>query len=335
MRIAVDAMGGDFAPAELVAGAVEAARSLPTVTRLFLVGDEAAVRSEMRKSARVPDTVEIRHASETVAMDELPAQAVRRKRDSSVVRAIEMVRDGEADAMVSAGNTGAIVVAATLKLRLLDGVERPAIAAVMPTQGRPLLLIDAGANIEAGPRLLLQFAAMGSVYSREVLGQPKPAVGLLSIGGEEIKGNETTKEAFGLLSNSPLNFRGNVEGHDLFEGETDVAVCDGFVGNIVLKTSESLAVAIGHWLKQELTRNPVRWLGTALLRGALGTMKRRMDPQLYGGAPLLGVNGTCIKTHGSSKAKGVFHAVRVAAESAGHQVNHLIEDEIRKLGIRA
>ena len=332
MRIAVDAMGGDFAPAEIVAGAVEAARSLPAVERVFLVGDKSSIEKELARAGRVPERIEIRHASEAVAMDESPALAVRRKKDSSIGRAVEMIKDGEADAVVSAGNTGAVVVAATLKLRLLEGVERPAIATVMPTQDRPVLLIDAGANIDCTPRLLLQFAAMGSVYSREILGRASPVVGLLSIGGEDIKGNDMTREAFALISRSPLNFRGNVEGHDLFEGETDVVVCDGFLGNVVLKTSESVAVAIGHWLKQELTRNPVRLLGTLLLRGALKAMKQRMDPEFYGGAPLLGVKGTCIITHGASSSKAIFNAIRVASESVVHHLNHLIEEEMRKLG---
>ena len=332
MRIAVDAMGGDYAPVEIVAGAVQAARGLPQPTKIFLVGDEAAIRRELAKSQPVPDRIEIRHAAEVVGMDEHPALAVRRKKDSSIGRAVEMVKNGEADAVVSAGNTGAVVVSATLKLRLLDGVERPAIAMVMPTEDRPILLIDAGANTDCSPGLLAQFAVMGTVYSREILGQASPVVGLLSIGGEDIKGNETTKEAFGLLSRSHLNFRGNVEGHDIFKGETDVVVCDGFVGNVVLKTSESAAMAIGHFLKQEFTRNPVRMLGAMLLRGAIRATKQRMDPEMYGGAPLLGVNGACIITHGASTAKAIYNAIGVACQSVGHRVGPLITDEIKKLG---
>jgi len=323
MRIAVDAMGGDYAPREIVQGAVDAAAQLDGVTRILLVGDESRIREEL-PGGKVPEKIELRQASEVIAMDETPALAVRRKKDSSIGRAVDLVKDGDADAVVSAGNTGAVVVAATLKLRTLEGVDRPAIATVMPTRSRALVLLDAGANTDCDARLLFQFGVMGSVYAHVILEQADPIVGLVSIGGEEIKGNETTKEAFKLLSSSSLNFRGNVEGHDLFEGETDVAVCDGFVGNIVLKTSESVAHAIGHWLKSELTSNPVRMLGAGLLAGAMRSMKARMDPEVYGGAPLLGVNGVCIITHGATSAKGIRNAIRVASESFHHNMNQLI-----------
>jgi len=223
------------------------------------------------------------------------------------------------------------VVAATLKLRTLEGIQRPAIATVMPTTGRPIVLIDAGANTDCSADLLVEFGIMGSVYSREILGQSHPVVGLMSIGGEDSKGNEITKEAFRLLSAAPLNFRGNVEGHDLFRGETDVVVCDGFVGNVVLKTSESVAHAIGSWLKKEFKASPIRMLGALLLRGALKAIKRKMDPEMFGGAPLLGVKGVCIITHGSSSRTAIFHAVRVACEAVGHHVNDHIIEEARKL----
>ncbi|MBM4142086.1 MAG: phosphate acyltransferase PlsX [Lentisphaerae bacterium] len=334
MRIAVDAMGGDYAPREVVAGAAAAARDLQGFDRLILVGDEQAVRGELQRHGPVSPRIEIRHAAEVVGMDETPALAIRRKKDSSIGRAVDLVKQGEADAVVSAGNTGAVVVAATLKLRTLEGVERPAIAAVLPTQRHPLVLLDAGATIDCTPLHLAQFAVMGSVYSRVILGRPEPAVGLLSIGGEDIKGNETTKETFKLLSEAPLKFAGNVEGHDLFEGHTDVVVCDGFVGNIVLKTSESVAHAISHWMKQELTSNPVRMLGSALLYGAFRTMKRRMDPEMYGGAPLLGVNGVCIITHGASSSRAIFHAIRVASESVHQQIGGLIAGELARGGLK-
>jgi glycerol-3-phosphate acyltransferase PlsX len=330
MRIAVDAMGGDYAPREVVRGAVDAAVRLAGLQRVFLVGDTRAIEAELAACRRVPDNVEIRHASEVIAMNELPALAVRRKKDSSIGRAVDMVKHGEADAVVSAGNTGAAVVASTLKLRTLEGVERPAIATAMPTQNRPSILVDAGANIDSSPDLLLQFAVMGSVYSRLIMHQERPVVGLLSIGGEDIKGNEITKEAFALLSASKLNFRGNVEGHDLFRGETDVVVCDGFVGNIVLKTSESVAHAISHWMGEEFRRNPLRLLGACFLAGALKTMKRRLDPEMYGGAPLLGVKGVCIVSHGASSCRAIFHAVRTACESVHHRLNQLIATEIMK-----
>jgi len=331
MRIAVDAMGGDFAPKEIVAGAVKAARELKDLTLLVLVGQEEVIRQELKAYEPIPKKLLIRHASEVVGMEETPALAIRKKKDNSISRMMDMINAGEVDAAVSAGNTGAMVVAATLKLRTLEGIQRPAIATVMPTMGRPIVLIDAGANTDCSPELLAEFAVMGSVYAREILGQPSPVVGLMSIGGEDSKGNEITKEAFRLLSAAPVNFRGNVEGHDLFRGETDVVVCDGFVGNVVLKTSESVAHAIGSWLKKEFKANPVRILGALLLRGALKTIKKRMDPEMFGGAPLLGVNGVCIITHGSSSRTAIYHAVRVACESVGHHVNDRIIEEARKL----
>ena len=331
MRIAVDAMGGDFAPREIVLGAVRAARELPSLTKVFLVGDSAAIEKELESVGPRPGKIEIYPASEVIAMDEPPALAVRRKKDSSIGRAVDLVKKEAADAVVSAGNTGAAVVAATLKLRTLEGIERPAIAAVMPTRGRPFALLDAGANIDCTARLLAQFAVMGKVYSSTILGQAKPVVGLLSIGGEETKGNETTKEAFKILTDSSLEFRGNVEPRDLFAGETDVVVSDGFVGNIVLKTTESAASAIGHWMKGEFKRNPVRLLGAALLSGALRSMKRRLDPESYGGAPLLGVKGVCIITHGASSSRAVFHAIRVAGDSVHNHLNTQIVEELAKL----
>jgi glycerol-3-phosphate acyltransferase PlsX len=264
-------------------------------------------------------------------MDESPAMAVRRKKDSSIGRAVDLVKAGEADTVVSAGNTGAAVAASTLKLRTLEGVERPTIAVVMPTRDRPFVLTDAGANIDCSIKLLQQFAVMGSVYSKVILGQESPVVGLMSIGGEEGKGNEITKEMFNVLNNSNLNFRGNIEGSDLFRGETDVVVCDGFVGNIVLKTSESMAGAVSHWMKQEYKKNLLRKLGTMMLWGAIKHMKAKMDPQMYGGAPLLGINGGCVITHGASRAKAIYHAIRVATDSFHHHLNEQIAEEIAAL----
>jgi glycerol-3-phosphate acyltransferase PlsX len=332
MRLAVDAMGGDHAPREIVRGAIDGARQLDNVTKILLVGDSAAIQKELDGLVVPPGRVEIVHASEVVEMDEAPAQAIRRKKDSSIGRAVDMVKSGDADAVVSAGNTGAIVVAATLKLRTLEGVHRPAILAVMPTPDRPFALIDAGANTDCAPSMLVDFAVMGSQYSRIILKQEKPLIGLMSIGGEDFKGNEITKETFRLLSASSLNFRGNVEGHDLFRGTTDVVVCDGFVGNTVLKTSESLAMAVVRWTKQEFLKNPMRILGALILSGALKAMKRRLDPEMYGGAPLLGVNGVCVKAHGSSSSRAIFHAIRVASESVHNRLNESIVESIERIG---
>ncbi len=333
MRIVVDAMGGDFAPREIVRGAVEAALRLPSVASVILVGRPDAIHAELLKcGVQTSDRIIVSPASETIDMNEAPVNAVRRKKDSSISKGMDMVRDGKADAFVSAGNTGAVVAAATLKLRLIPGVYRPAIATVIPTRQRPFLLLDAGATTDCDAELLTQFAVMGSVFAEHVLHRKNPVVGLLSIGGEEIKGNETTKKAFADISRLRLSFRGNVEGHDLFVGETDVVVCDGFVGNVVLKTTESLARAFGFWLKHEFTLGPVRKLGALLLRGALRAMKNRMDPELYGGAPLLGVRGICIITHGASSHRAIFNAVRVASESVHQHVNDQIESCLAEVG---
>jgi glycerol-3-phosphate acyltransferase PlsX len=332
MRIAVDAMGGDRAPCEVVAGAVNAALAQSSISKIILVGDEVAIRAEFEKLPSVPENVVIHHAAEVVGMGEAPALAVRKKKDSSIGRAVDLVKKGEADAVVSAGNTGAAVVAASLKLRTLGPVERPTIATVMPTCGEPFVLVDAGANIDCSAALLAQFAAMGTVYCRQMFQRDRPVVGLVSIGGEASKGNEVTKEAFRLLSESKLNFKGNVEGRDLFEGGTDVVVCDGFVGNIILKTSESVAKAVGHLLKRELVKNPVRMMGTLLLKGALRSMKKQVDPETYGGAPLLGVNGVCIIAHGSSSRRAIAQAIGVARESVDRQLNDMIVRELETNG---
>lgn len=329
MRVAVDAMGGDFAPRAIVAGALEAARRLPKLDKIILVGDRNAVEAELAKHGARPSCIEIFHASEVIGMEEKPVDAVRRKKDSSVLRAVDLVKNGQAEAMMSAGNTGAVVVAATLKLRKLEGVDRPAIAAIMPSPHKPFVLIDAGANTECTPLNLAQFAAMGSVYAHEILHRDRPVVGLMSIGTEETKGNEITRETFRVLSRSSLNFKGNIEGHDLFEGDVDVAVCDGFVGNVILKTSESVGHAVGTWIKKEFTANPIRILGALLLRGATRHMREVMDPSAYGGAPLLGVKGVCIISHGSSNALAVYNAIRVAAESVDQKLTERLVAEVK------
>jgi glycerol-3-phosphate acyltransferase PlsX len=324
-RIAVDAMGGDFAPTPIVQGAVEAARQSPAIETLYLVGDQAVLERECEALDDVPDSVQIHHASEVVSMDESPAGAVRRKKDSSIGRAVDLVKEGAADAIFSAGNTGASVAATTLKLRTLEGVIRPAIATVFPTK-KPFVMLDAGATPDASAEMLCHFAVMGSVYCQEVLEVSAPVVGLISIGEEDAKGNEKTKEAFHLLEKSGLPFAGNVESHDLFEGNVDVAVCDGFTGNVMLKTSEGLARAISSWVREEMTS---RWnykLGALLCRGAFSRIRNRVDPTAYGGAPLLGVNGVCVIGHGSSNARAANNAVHVASKFVEHQMNpHIIQ----------
>jgi len=333
MRIAIDAMGGDFAPREIVKGAVEAACGLSGVEKLFLVGDETAVRAELAKYGEIPDCIEVRHASQVIEMNESPALALRRKKDSSVMQAVNLVKEGEADAVFSAGSTGAAVAASTLRLRTLENVDRPAIATVLPSLEHPFVLLDAGATTDCTAAMLVEFAAMGDIYAKKILKIENPTVGLLSIGEEESKGSKNTKEAFQLLESSALNFIGNVESHDLFEGKVDVAVCDGFVGNVVLKTSESVSHAMGQWFKESFASNPVRKLGAGILKisGAFAEIKAKVDPEAYGGAPLLGVKGVCIIGHGSSSSYAVYNAIRVAGTAIEQKLNRLIEEEINEI----
>ncbi len=334
MRISIDAMGGDFAPSKIVEGTLQAAEKIQGIEKLYLVGDETAIRAELNKhKGTIPSCIEIIHASEVVGMGESPAGAIRRKKDSSIARAIELVKDGKADAIFSAGNTGAAVAAATLKLRTLKGVARPAIATVMPTPKNPFVLLDAGANPDSTPEMIQQYAVMGSIYSREILGVKNPSVGLLSIGGEAAKGNEITKKTFGLLEKTDLNFIGNVESGDLYTGKVSVAVCDGFVGNVVLKTSEAVARMISTWLKTMFRSNPLRRLCALLAIGVFKEMKSHADPSSYGGAPLLGANGVVIIGHGSSNALATFNGIRVASEAIDHDVNHLIEAELKSINV--
>ncbi|MBR1609766.1 MAG: phosphate acyltransferase PlsX [Kiritimatiellae bacterium] len=332
MRIAVDAMGGDHAPGEIVRGAVEASRQWPDL-EIILIGDSAAVRAELAAN-REPESERLRvvHTTQTIEMGEPPVQAVRSKRDSSIVRGMEMLRHKEADAFLSAGSTGAMVAAALLFVGRVRYLKRPAIGTILPTVGKPYLLLDMGATVDCTPQELEQFAVMGSIYSSAVLGRKEPSVGLLSIGTEAEKGNSVTKETHELLSRNPLvKFAGNVEGHDLFKGEMDVCVADGFVGNVVLKTIESEARGISSMLRRAFTRNPLRILGALLLKGAVRDLKKVMDPELYGGAPLLGVNGTVIITHGASSHKAIYHAIRVSAECVRQGVAAKITDHLARL----
>jgi phosphate acyltransferase len=330
MKIALDAMGGDFGPPNLVAGAVTALQEYPRIERLYLVGDSPQIESELRKHGCNDGRVEIVHSTQVVDMSDRAWSAVRRKKDSSISRAVDLVKRGEADAVVSAGHTGAAVAASMIKLRTLKGIDRPGIAALLPTQFNEFILIDAGANIDARPAHLLQYAIMGSVYSRHVLGYNKPSVGLVSLGEEDVKGTELTKEAFKMLKESSLNFRGNVEGRHLYEDPVEVVVCDGFVGNAILKTSESIAVAIFKWLKDELTRSKIHMVGAYLARKAFRVIKDKTNYEEYGGMPLLGVNGICIIAHGASTPLAIKNALRVAVESIDQQVNPHIVEEIRR-----
>jgi glycerol-3-phosphate acyltransferase PlsX len=330
MKIALDAMGGDFGPPNRVGGAVLALREYPQIDRLFLVGDTPLIEAELKKHNCNDRRVEIVHSTQVVAMSDGAVDSVRRKKDSSVSRAVDLVKKGEAAAIVSAGHTGAAVAATTIKLRTLPGIDRPGIAAIMPSETNIFCLIDAGANSDARPEHLLQYAIMGSVYSRHVLGYENPSVGLMSIGEEDAKGSDLTKEVFKMLKRSALNFRGNIEGHDLFGDPVEVVVCDGFVGNVILKSCESVANAIMKWLKHELMRSKVRMAGAFLAQDAFRAIKKKTNYEEYGGMPLLGVNGICIIAHGASTALAIKNALRVAGESIEQQVNPHIVEEVRR-----
>jgi len=330
MKIAIDAMGGDFAPRNIIGGAKAALDEIPGITRLLLVGDETRVKAEVQSQGLPYAKIEIVHAPDVVEMGESAAKAVRRKKHSSINIATDLVKSGAAAAVVSAGHTGAAVTAATLKLRNLPGVERAGIASPLPNEHGVCNLIDAGANLDRRPIQLLQYGIMGSVYSRHVMGARNPRVGLMSVGTEDDKGTDFTKEVFALLKASHLNFIGNVEGHDLFESPVDVVVCDGFVGNVVLKSCEATAKAMFKWLKLEIKSSPIRSLGAILAKGAFQAVRDRSSYEIYGGSPLLGTNGVCIIAHGSSSALAMKNAIRVAAESIHHRVNPHIEEEIAR-----
>src|SRR5471030_128311 len=330
MRIAVDVMGGDHGCGVVIAGAKLALEANKNISALYLVGNKDEIHAALPPRGFRDHRVKIIHTTEVVEMDDKPVVALRKKKDSSIARAAELVRDGEADAVVSLGNTGGIFAAATFKVGRIPGVDRGCIATVIPRQSNEFVLLDAGANVECKPLHLAQFAVMGSVYSREVLKKKNPRVGILSIGTEDSKGNELTLGAFKLCKKLDLNFIGNVEGHDLFKDHVDVVVCDGFVGNIVLKTCESLASAMFSMLKRELTANPRSQIGAFLAKDAFHAIRKRMDPEAYGGAPLLGFNGMVFKAHASARERAIASALRVTSEALQHEVNKIIAIEIAR-----
>jgi glycerol-3-phosphate acyltransferase PlsX len=344
--IALDAMGSDRAPKPEIEGAIHAARNYGV--RVLLVGPEATLKAELARhpsASRLP--LEIVHASEVISMEDKAVQAVRTKRDSSMRVGLRLVREGRAAGFVTAGNTGAAMATAKMVLGALHGVDRPALAAVFPTApGTAAILLDVGANVDCKPHNLEQFAVMGEIYFRSMFGNTfggaafgrsglgaakSPRVGLLSIGEEETKGNELTRESFQLLKQLPLNFVGNVEGRDLFNGHVDVIVADGFVGNVALKISEGVAKLVRTVLKESLKATISSQVGAMLSRSAFADFKKRIDHTEYGGAPLLGVKGVCIVTHGSSNANAIKNAVRVAAEFSERQINRSIEQGLAGL----
>ncbi|MBI4168355.1 MAG: phosphate acyltransferase PlsX [Acidobacteria bacterium] len=332
MTIALDAMGGDYAPAHPVAGAVLAAREYGA--RLLLVGRSAEIEAELARHRTSGLPLEVVHASEAVGMDESPVTAFRRKKDSSIRVAATLVRDGRAHGVVSAGNTGAVMTTVKMICGVLEGVERPALCAVVPNLRGPSVWLDVGANVDCRPDHLVQWAIMGHLYAREVLGVASPRVGLMSIGEEDSKGNEVTREAFRLLKDAPLNFIGNVEGRDIFNGKADVIVCDGFIGNVSLKAVESAAEAILHFMREEISKSFLAKLGYLLARPAFRNFRKKVDYAEYGGVPLLGMRGASIICHGGSSARAIKNAVRVTLDFVRNGVNNRIHDEIVKMTAR-
>ena len=329
VRIALDAMGGDHAPEEIVAGAVLAAREYPV--EILLVGQEEVVRKNLAAADSIPRNIEVVDAREVVEMDDTALAPLRKKKNSSIRICANLVAEGRAHAFVSAGNTGATWTSARAVMGMIEGVSRPALAAIVPSTKGHTLLLDVGANVETKPNHLREFAVMGHFYAQMLFGTASPRVGLLSIGEEEGKGNELTKETYRVLMETGLNFIGNAEGRDVYNGNADVVVCDGFVGNVVLKASEALGEMVNRTLREELTKTFRRKIGALLARSAFDGLKKKMDYSEYGGAPLLGVKGGCIVCHGRSNAKAIKNAVRVAYDFARNRIDEKIRAKVLEL----
>ena len=330
MRVAIDAMGGDDAPLVNVDGAIDAVATQEDL-EVILVGVEPVVRKHLEDRKYKGSRITIHHAPDVVKMDDPPSLAVRRKKDSSMRRAFDLVRDGKADAVVSAGNSGAMMGMALFLLGRADGVDRPAFAALMPSYSKPFLLLDAGANVDCNPDNIIQFALMGNAYSRLVVGVDNPRVSLLSIGEEQMKGNVLIKESTKILSSLGINFKGNVEPKDAYMGEADVIVCDGFVGNIFLKTSEGLAEFVMRLLKREMSRSVAARMGYLFMRSVLKNVKKETAYEEYGGAPLLGIKGAVIVCHGRSTPRAIMKAIKIASDFASKKVHKAISNDIKQL----
>ena len=323
MRIAVDVMGGDHGPAEAVAGACKALEENSAITQVLLVGQLATIKSALRPHAET-DRLRIVPAADVLTMEDKPVEALRQKKDTSIARAVALLKEGEADALVSPGNTGGIVAAATLGLRTIEGIDRPALAAVIPAPANEFLLLDAGANVECKPAHLAQFAVLGNTYATEVQGKTQPRVGLLNVGSEDVKGTEMIREAHQLCRGLNLNFVGNLEGRDLFSNHADVVVTDGFVGNIVLKTTEGLAAGLFGWLREAMEENPKRQLGAFLTKNAFRSIQERHDPDTLGGAPLLGLRRPVMIVHGNARAAAIAKALAQAATAVSQKLTQRI-----------
>jgi glycerol-3-phosphate acyltransferase PlsX len=328
MRVAIDAMGGDNAPGVEVEGAVIAAREfgIPVI----LVGDEERIRAELALHDSKGLDISIKHASEVVGMHDSPSDAIRKKKDSSIRVAFELVKSGDAEAVVSAGNSGATMAAGMFVLRRIKGIERPAIAQIFPTLKGRTLVLDVGGNVDCKAVHLVHFAIMGSVYARSIMGIDTPRIGLLSNGEEESKGNELTRETNALLKDAPVDYAGYIEGRDIFAGVVDVVVCDGFVGNVVLKLSEGLSEAVGKMLKEEILKSFLPKIGFLLARPAFQRFMKKVDYAEYGGAPLLGIDGVGMICHGGSNTKAIKNAIRFAHEYAQRGVNQKLAEKLQE-----
>ena len=324
LRIALDAMGGDRGPEELVAGAVQAVQEL--ALSVALLGDEARLRAALSRHSFPVDRIEVIHTSQMIGMDESPFDGIRKKKDASIVRAFALHREGRVDAVVSAGNSGATMAAAIKYLGRLEDISRPGIAGIYPTLKGPVVMMDVGANVDCRPQHLFEFGIMAAAFSRVLFGIERPRIGLLSIGEEGGKGNVLVKKSHEIFQKSSLNYIGNVEGRDTFQGDVDVIVCDGFVGNVCLKLSEGLAEAVISMLGDEIRKSIKAKIGYLLAKDAFASFRRRVDYAEYGGAPLLGLKGTGIVCHGRSNATAIKNAIRVASEMVQHKVNdHIVE----------
>jgi glycerol-3-phosphate acyltransferase PlsX len=328
MKIAVDAMGGDKAPSAVIEGAVQACQELDV--EILLTGPEDVIVSELRALDAGKLPIAVRHATQVVEMDDAPTAAMKRKPDSSMRRAIDAVQEGDADAAVSAGNTGALLATSMMALRMIKGIDRAAITALIPTAKGYCIMMDVGANVDCKPQHLFQFGVMGHAYARIVLDEENPAVGLLNIGSEKTKGNRATRTAYEMLEQGAINFVGNIEGTAVFRGEADVIVCDGFAGNVALKITEGVAQVFTDAFRKEKTGSLRGKLGMFLIQNGLRSLSRRMDYTEYGGAPLLGVNGVCFKAHGSSNAKAIKNAIRAARDARERDLVGHIREEISK-----
>ena len=330
MNIAVDVMGGDRGCGVVIDGLMQALKKCQQIETIQIVGNEIEISQSLDRLDNIDSRFQIVHASEVLSMDDKPVEGLRKKKNCSLAVAMDLVKTGKSDAIISPGNTGGVVAAAAIKLRTLSGIDRPGIAAVLPSKNKNFILLDAGANVEGKPRHLMHYAIMGDIYAREVLGIANPKIGLMSVGTEESKGNELTQETLRLCKGLNLNFIGNIEGHNLFSDELDVVVTNGFVGNVVLKSCEQLAEVLMGWLKDELNTGLMSKAGALLSQKAFRSLKKRIDPDNVGGAPLLGVNGTVTIAHGSASSLAIYNAICNTVEALDHNINKLIIDAVAK-----